>query len=135
MDIAPPSTPTGDALLASSYFQWGAQASIDIFPAPDLIPPGPRVLRRILADDRHALNAFRAARPETAKGKRLKRTATAAFRFLSAAAKQYLLYNRAAARGNIRAMDRYGEAGETLWDLAGRKFEAADNIGTLPYPY
>ncbi len=92
-------------------------------------------MRRILADDRHALNAFRAARPETAKGKRLKRTATAAFRFLSAAAKQYLLYNRAAARGNIRAMDRYGEAGETLWDLAGRKFEAADNIGTLPYPY
>jgi WD40-like Beta Propeller Repeat len=135
--IAPPSTPTGDALLASSYFQWGAQVTIDILPAGDVIfsPPGPRMLRRILADDRHALAAFRAARPETAKGKRLQRTATAAFRLLSAAATQYLLCDRAAARGKTTSSDRYRDAGERLLELSDQKFIAADNIGTLPYPY
>lgn len=133
--IAPPSEATGDVLLASSYLQWEVQVAwIDYLPASLVfIPAGPRVWRRILADDLSAIAALRAARPETAKGRLLQRTATAAFRLDAAAARQYLLYNRAAARGKPSLMDRYEQAGDRLTALAERKFRAADNIGTLPY--
>jgi dipeptidyl aminopeptidase/acylaminoacyl peptidase len=132
---APPSTPTGDALLASSFYQWEVQVAwIDRVPASLLyVPAGPRVWRRILADDLRAGAALRSAQPETAKGRLLRRNATAAFRFDAAAARQYLLYNRAAARGKRRAADKHQQAGDRLWELADQKFQAADNLGTLPY--
>lgn len=126
--VAPPSTPTGDARLLSTYFYWETQvASIDFLPESSV-----RGERRIRADDLRAVRSVAAARPDTEKGRRLKQIATAAFRADAAAARQYLL-SYGAARGRHRAAAKYERAGDNLARLAERKFDAADNIGTLPY--
>jgi hypothetical protein len=98
-----------------------------------LAPGSARLERRIRADDLHAVAALKAARPETAKGKLLQRTATAAFRLDAAAATQFLLSRRAAADRKPKAAAKYKRGGNRLLRLAERKFDAADNIGTLPY--
>jgi hypothetical protein len=127
--IGPPSTPSGDARLVSSYFYWDTQVRF-----VDALAPG-RISheRRVRADDLRAAAALKAARPESAKGRMLQRTASAAFRLDAAASSQFLLSYLAAADRKPTSAAEYKRKGKRLERLADRKFDAADNIGTLPY--
>lgn len=127
----PPSTATGDALLVSSYFYWGTQTYLDYLPIGYVIETDPRRFRRLRAYDLQAVAALRRASPETAKGRLLQRTATAAFRLDAAGANQYVLAHRA--WREHRDGDRYERLGDRLVARADRKFSAADDLATLPY--
>jgi Tol biopolymer transport system component len=127
--IAPPSTPTGDARLASTYFYWDTQLeTIDYLP---YVSPG--LERATLGHDRAALAALNAARPETQRGKRLRSHAIAAFRLDAAASQKLLLYYRASARGHHRAAVAYERSAMKLGNRAEQQLIAADNLAELPY--
>jgi hypothetical protein len=127
--IGPPSTPTGDARLASAYFYWGTQVL-----GIDYLPYGsPGLERSTLAHDRAALADLKTARPDTHRGELLRSNATAGFRLAAAASRQFLLYFRASAHGKRRAAVAYERAGEKLERRAEKRFTAADNLAELPY--
>jgi TolB protein len=126
--IGPPSTATRDTRLVSTYFYWGTQLQVHFIPFSSI-----RLERRTLADDRAAIAALRAARPDTRRGKALRRNATEAFRLDAAATRAYLRSDSADAQGKSGAAARYGRLGGKLADRSYRRFVAADNIAHLPY--
>jgi Tol biopolymer transport system component len=127
--IGPPSTPTRDARLVSTYFYWGTQVGVvDFLPAASV-----RLERRTIADDRAAVAALNSAHPDTRRGKQLRANAIAAFRLDAAASREYLLSIRADAQGKSRAAARHERIGEKLARRSGRRFDAADNLANLPY--
>lgn len=127
--IGPPSTPTGDARLISTWFHWSMQVwEVDYAPKDSATQE-----RRTIADDRAALAGLKATQPDTKRGKSLRSNATEGFRLDIAASRQFINYYRATAQGKHRLAARYERAGIKLARRAETRFKAADKLAGLPY--
>jgi len=127
--IGPPSTPTGDAVLMSTWFYWDTQVEF-----VDYLPDSRVGMElRIRADDLRALSALRATRPETARGRTLRRSAIGAFSLDARGAACYLRYFRLAGHGHPGAADRFDQCGEAFREMASDAFGRTADLTTLPY--
>jgi hypothetical protein len=113
----------------STWFYWDTQVEF-----VDYLPDSRVGMElRIRADDLRALSALRATRPETARGRTLRRSAIAAFSLDARGAACYLRYFRLAGHGHPAAADRFDQCGEAFREMASDAFDRTADLTTLPY--
>jgi Tol biopolymer transport system component len=127
--VGPVSVATGDARVVGAYYTWSTRvAVVDYALSPTIAAD-----RRTAADDKRAIETLARLRPETARGRKLKREAVMAFKLDAGAEQKQILAYQADARGRVALARKYEHAALALGRRAASVFDAADDVSADPY--